>query len=174
MNRKILMSILVLILATGFTVTILPTAATREDSPQYVFLVTIDGCRPDVLQSASTPNIDNLLENSAYSWQAQTVYPSVTPVGHASLFTGATPETHGWSRYNYGYDVPLEAETVFQVFEEAGYETAIVDGKGGERIGGTEVDVTYVKNNVDYRWEIRIYLTTHMIQGQKISSLTLG
>jgi glycosidase len=45
----------------------------------------------------------------------------------------------------------LRAETIFQVFEEAGYETALIDGKGG-RIAGLEAGVTHVKIDVDYRW----------------------
>ena len=116
--------------------------------PEYVVIVTLDGCRPDKLLEASTPNIDNLVVNAAYSWQAQTVYPSYTPQAHASLFTGAYPETHGYT----GPGDTVEVETVFQVFEENGKRTALVDGKGG-RIKGLEVGVTYVAMDVDYRWD---------------------
>jgi hypothetical protein len=81
--------------------------------PDYIVIVTLDGCRPDKLLEAQTPNIDNLVTQAAYSWEAQTVYPSRTTEAHASLFTGAYPETH---RYTYSGDT-VEAETIFQVFE---------------------------------------------------------
>jgi parallel beta-helix repeat protein len=116
----------------------------------HVILVTIDGCRPDKLLEANTPHIDEIVRDAAYSWSAQTVYPSRTTEAHASLFTGAPPEVH---QYTYSGD-NVEAETIFQVFEKASYKTAFISGKGGPdggRIAGLEVGVSYVKNDVDYR-----------------------
>jgi hypothetical protein len=48
-------------------------------------------------------------------------------------------------------DIP-EVETIFQVFEGAGHETALIDGKGG-RISGLEAGVSIVRNDVDFRWK---------------------
>jgi len=121
--------------------------AAQPERPSYAVIVTIDGCRPDRLLEAVTPNIANLVATAAYTWRAQTVYPSRTPEAHTSLFTGAYPETHGYSGPG---DMP-RVETVFQVFEAAGKRTALIDGKGG-RIAGLEVGVSYVKNDFDYRW----------------------
>jgi predicted AlkP superfamily pyrophosphatase or phosphodiesterase len=128
---------------------ILTTANVVLSAPklQHAIIITIDGCRPDKLLEASTPNIDEIVQDAAYSWTAQTVLPSRTPEAHASLFTGAPPEVHDFTSPKD----EVEAETIFQVFEEAGYKTALVDGKGG-RIAGLEVDVSYVKNDVNYRW----------------------
>ncbi|MFQ6130326.1 MAG: alkaline phosphatase family protein [Candidatus Hadarchaeaceae archaeon] len=112
-----------------------------------MIIVTIDGTRPDKLLEANTPNIDEIVQDAAYSWSAQTVPPYRTTEGHASLFTGAPPEVH---RYTYP-GMTVKAETIFQVFENAGKRTALIDGKGG-RISGLEVGVSYVKNNVNYRW----------------------
>lgn len=121
--------------------------AAQPERPNYAIIITIDGCRPDKLLEASTLNVDNLVAGAAYAWDAQTVYPSKTPPTHASLFTGAYPETHGY----YEPGDTLRVETIFQVFEAAGKQTALIDGKGG-RIAGLEVGVRYVKNDVDYRW----------------------
>gem|GEM_PF-907483 len=117
-----------------------------EAGVRYFVMVTIDGCRPDVLLEADTPWIDTLADNALYNWLGVTVYPSVTPVAHASLFTGAYPEDHGYE----GPGDSLEAETIFEVAENSGYRTALIDGKGG-RIAGLERGVSYVKNDVDYR-----------------------
>lgn len=123
------------------------TVSVQPERPEYVIIITIDGCRPDKLREASTPSIDNLIAQAAYTWQAQTVFPSETPEAHASLFTGAYPGTHGYS----GQGDTLRVETIFQVFKAAGRQTALIDGKGG-RIAGLEVGVSYVKNDFDYRW----------------------
>jgi predicted AlkP superfamily pyrophosphatase or phosphodiesterase len=144
--RKVLMFSGIFVVLFGFFI---PNhgAAVQFERPEHAIIITIDGCRPDKLLEANTPNIDHILEDAAYSWTAQTVYPSSTPEAHASLFTGAWPETH-----NYGDPGDfVRAETIFQVFEKTGYETCLVDGKGG-RIAGLEVDVSYVITDTDYRW----------------------
>ncbi len=147
MRKVLIISGIFIALFVLFVPAVAVGATARPERPIYVIIVTIDGCRPDSLLEASTPNIDEIVQDAAYSWSAQTVYPSKTPQAHASLFTGALPGVH---RYT-GPGSRLETETIFQVFEGAGYKTALVDGKGG-RIAGLEVGVSYVKNNVDYRW----------------------
>lgn len=117
-----------------------------ENLGTYVFLVVIDGCRPDVLLQANTPNIDALSENSLYNWLGVTVYPSTTPPTIASLLTGAYPEDHS---YEVARD-SLKAETIFEVLREAGYQTAFIDGTGGET-AGLENGASWIKNDVDYR-----------------------
>lgn len=135
---------IVLVLIFGLA----PLAVGAPSELRYVVIITIDGCRPDKLQEANTPNIDALIaQGAAYSWSAQTVYPSKTPQAHASLFTGAKPETHGF--YSPGDD--LKAETIFQVFENLGMRTLLFDSKGG-RINGLQADVAVVRNTKDYRW----------------------
>jgi hypothetical protein len=47
-----------------------------------IILVVFDGCRPDGLAEAHTPNVDALWQSGAYSWTAQSVTPSVTLPTH--------------------------------------------------------------------------------------------
>jgi predicted AlkP superfamily pyrophosphatase or phosphodiesterase len=61
-----------------------------------MFIMT-DGMRPDAFQQVSTPNLDRLMTNGAYSMSAQSVLPSVTIACHTSLFYSASPEQHGVS-----------------------------------------------------------------------------
>jgi len=95
-----------------------------------VLLVSIDGLRPDVIQLTNTPYLDWLLARGAVAWGAQTVLPSVTLPGHASMICGTAPGTHQvlWNEYepDLGY-VPLP--TLFSVAHDAGLNTAMFVGK---------------------------------------------
>jgi predicted AlkP superfamily pyrophosphatase or phosphodiesterase len=102
-------------------------AAENVDDPpttpyEHVILIVIDGVRPDVLVGADTPNIDDLAASGSFTWNAWTVTPSVTLSAIPSIFTGATPDVHGVT----DWDGEIHAETIVEVFEEAGLPCAIV------------------------------------------------
>jgi arylsulfatase A-like enzyme len=110
-----------------------PTAATPTPETQKltgVLIVSIDGLRPDALQSADTPNLDQLIERGSVSWTAQTVLPSVTLPSTASMLSGSSPDVHGvrWNVYDLqrGY---VALPTLFSVVHDAGLSTALVVGK---------------------------------------------
>lgn len=56
-------------------------------------LILVDGMRPDSL--ANIENAQKIIENSTYTMNARTVFPSVTLPCHISLFHSVTPERHG-------------------------------------------------------------------------------
>lgn len=58
-------------------------------------LIGIDGCRPDALQAAQTPNIDKLIGGGAYSFDAQTCALTKSGPSWASVLTGVWPDKHG-------------------------------------------------------------------------------
>lgn len=60
-----------------------------------VLLIGIDGCRPDALQAARTPNLDSLIEGGAVSFVAQTVGHTFSGPGWASMLTGVGIGKHG-------------------------------------------------------------------------------
>ena len=67
-----------------------------QNSSSYgTILIVIDGCRPDGIQQADTPNIDSLIARGAYTFNAQSVVPSSTLPCHTSMFRGVTPSRHG-------------------------------------------------------------------------------
>lgn len=61
-----------------------------------VLVIGIDGCRSDALQAANTPNLDQLIAASRYSWTLNrgVDYPS-SGSGWSSLLTGVWPAKHG-------------------------------------------------------------------------------
>ncbi len=116
--------------------------------PEYTFIITIDGARPDILKELKTPIINYMMENynTEFSFNSQTVCPSITTSAHASLFTGLNPDEHQY--YNPGDDP--KGKTIFEIFKDNNYTTALVDGKGG-RIKGLERGVDYFIGDFDYR-----------------------
>jgi predicted AlkP superfamily pyrophosphatase or phosphodiesterase len=60
-----------------------------------ILQIMLDGCRPDALQQAKTPNLDRLWQSGAYTWSARTVMPSVTLPCHNSMFRSIPPQKHG-------------------------------------------------------------------------------
>jgi arylsulfatase A-like enzyme len=58
-------------------------------------LIIIDGCRPDGLMEAETPNIDGIIERGCHSFSAASVDPPTTLPVHISIFTSRNPVNHG-------------------------------------------------------------------------------
>ena len=57
-----------------------------------VILISIDGMRPDGMQKCENPYLDELVKKSSYTFNAQTVYPSITLPCHLSMFHSIPPE----------------------------------------------------------------------------------
>jgi predicted AlkP superfamily pyrophosphatase or phosphodiesterase len=99
---------------------------------EHVVVISIDGCRPDLLLFADTPNLHRLAHEGAYTFWAWTTAVSVTLPSHTSMVTGLTPGRHGitWNRL-----LPLQepiypaGPTMMEVASKAGYVTAMIAGK---------------------------------------------
>lgn len=77
-----------------------------------VLIIGIDGCRPDALLAAKTPNIDKLWKQGAYSFDAKTASRSSSGPCWTSMLTGVWPEKHGI--LNNKYSVPSKYPHFFQ------------------------------------------------------------
>ena len=95
-----------------------------------VAIISIDGLRPDAIQLAGAANILALAARGAYTWNAQTIYPSNTLPAHISMLTGYAPEEHGvtWDDY-----APTRGQilvpTLFHAARAKGLRTGMVVGK---------------------------------------------
>jgi hypothetical protein len=118
----------------------------------YVFVVMLDGTRPDVLREANAPVIHRLGAEGVQYLQATTIYPSQTRVAFVSLPTGAYPEKHGivggdeikdarWQTITMGNDDPVAAQalvacpTFFEEATAAGLTSLYAAMKGYELVG---------------------------------------
>lgn len=132
MTRKRFL-VLSLVLASGLLSLALvsrffPRALPRTDPPRarHVFIVSLDGGRPDVIRNSDMPALKTLMSQGAVTWNARTVSPSVTLVAHTSMLTGLTPSRHridwnGWRPEKGLVTVP----TVFALAKARGYGTAM-------------------------------------------------
>ena len=98
-------------------------------SARRVVIVSIDGLRPDAIFLASMSNLISLMLSGAFSLGAQTVFPSVTLVAHASMLSGQCPSKHGilWNEYlpERGY---TQGTNLFDLAHAAGMETVMYIG----------------------------------------------
>jgi hypothetical protein len=95
-----------------------------------VAIISIDGLRPDAIQQAGAANILGLAARGAYSWRAQTIFPSHTLPSHVSMLTGYGPEEHGmtWDDYEPARG-QIGVPTIFGLARAKGLRTGMVAGK---------------------------------------------
>src|SRR5215216_3740146 len=119
------------------TATQTPTAV---PSTRRVVIISIDGLRPDAILLAPMPNLIGLMQKSAFSLGARTVFPSVTLVAHSSMLTGMCPSKHGvdWNDYlpetdlaghAYGWLSPEQISTIQRADETLGRLLAELDAR---------------------------------------------
>ena len=112
---------------------LLPTACQRESQPHRrsnVLIITLDTTRADRLSCYGYPtqtskNLDRLAQQGTLFTRA-VAQAAVTPVSHASVFTGLNPYTHGL-RVLHGLRenrLPESHVTLAEVLASVGYQTA--------------------------------------------------
>jgi arylsulfatase A-like enzyme len=114
-----------------FTSTATPTfTPTPRPTAKRVIIISFDGLRPEAIFNAPMPNLMALMDQGAFSLQAQTVYPSATLPGHASMLTGLCPAKNGvdWNDYlpEKGYALGTD---IFDLAHAAGLQTVMYVGK---------------------------------------------
>jgi len=114
-----------------------PTSPTPTAAPALptisngrVAIISIDGLRPDAIQQTGAPNILALAARGAFTWRAQTIYPSNTLPSHISMLTGYAPQEHGviWDDYAPARGQIL-VPTIFAMARNKGLRTGMVVGK---------------------------------------------
>jgi predicted AlkP superfamily pyrophosphatase or phosphodiesterase len=106
-----------------------PIPTPTPTPPPRVALISIDGLRPEALTEANTPGIFALAQGGAYTLSAQTVYPSWTLPGHASMLTGLEPIGHGIDFDEYRETFLLKSPTIPALVHAAGKRSVMVVGK---------------------------------------------
>lgn len=68
---------------------------TSKPAYKHVIVIGIDGMSPDGIRNASTPNMDMMMQNGAFTLHARSVLPTSSSSNWASMIMGAGPEQHG-------------------------------------------------------------------------------
>jgi predicted AlkP superfamily pyrophosphatase or phosphodiesterase len=126
MKRRLFLS---LIAAQAIALTCIKTA-TAAPRAQHVFVISFDGGKPSVMQKSAMPVLMGMVKEGAASWNAQTVFPSITLVSHTSMLTGVLPAKHkiSWNDWIPRQGL-VKVPTIFQLARDTGYTTAIFAGK---------------------------------------------
>lgn len=106
--------------------------ATQPSAAPRVLIISIDGCRPDMLLRANTPVVHQLMRAGCFSFWARTTPLAITLPSHTSMMTGVIPRKH---EVEWNKDLPLAHPvypmfpTLFEVAHSHGYTTAMAAGK---------------------------------------------
>ena len=93
---------------------------------RHVLVVSVDGLRPDAINTFNAPTLQRLMREGSYALSATTIDPSKTLPSHTSMLTGQPPERHGvlWNSAVTADAKSIEAPNVFSVARAHGYSTA--------------------------------------------------
>ncbi|MBO5257437.1 MAG: alkaline phosphatase family protein [Clostridia bacterium] len=92
-----------------------------------VILISIDGMRPDGLRACGNPYLDELTAKASYTFDARTVFPSITLPCHLSMFHSVPPERH--STMSNDYVKPVHPVTgLFELLSRMGKRCAMYYG----------------------------------------------
>lgn len=115
----------------AFTLALLVATSSFAQIAKHVFIVSMDGGKPEVMLQSEMPVTMDLVAHGAATWQAQTVFPSITLISHTSMLTGRGPYAHKVMWNNW---IPqrglVPVPTIFQLAKEhGGIRTAAFAGK---------------------------------------------
>lgn len=116
------------LLSALFLTTALPARA--KPRVKHVFIISIDGGKPLVMQNSAMPNLLQMRREGAGTWEAFTVVPSVTLISHTSMLTGVQPDKHliDWNDWKPEKGL-VQTPTVFALAKARRLRTALFAGK---------------------------------------------
>jgi len=110
---RFILSTLSVVFALGFIANAAPRA-------EHVFIISIDGGKPAVIAESEAPTLKKIAAEGAVTWQASTIFPSITLPSHTSMLTGVGPDKHQilWNSYTpiKGF---VKVPTVFSLLKAA-------------------------------------------------------
>ena len=103
----------------------LPTQPVQSVS-RNVVVVSIDGLRPDAIETYGASTLQRLMREGSYTLKASTINPSKTLPSHTSMLTGQPPERHGvlWNNVASAETDSIDLPNIFGVARAHGYSTA--------------------------------------------------
>ena len=104
--------------------------ATTQPRAKHAVIISIDGCRPDVLLRANIPTIRSLMDLGSFTFYAETTLVAITIPSHTSMLTGYEPAGHG---IDFNSDPPdgvfPDVPTVLELAHDRGMTTGVFSTK---------------------------------------------
>jgi predicted AlkP superfamily pyrophosphatase or phosphodiesterase len=97
---------------------------------QHVFIISFDGGKPAVMKKSAMPITMAMAQKGAFTWKAQTIFPSITLTSHVSMLTGVVPTKHKvyWNDWKPEKGL-VPVPTIFKLAHAKGFSTALFAGK---------------------------------------------
>lgn len=146
---------------------------------KHVVIVGIDGAGA-FFKNADTPNIDQIFENGAITYEAITSTPSISAQSWGSLLTGVTPDFHGLDNNITGTNAyPSDSifPTIFRVAREQMPDASLASFCHWSNInkGIIEEDIDVYKGDLTTDFDVikaaSNYIKTAEKRGDKIPAL---
>jgi predicted AlkP superfamily pyrophosphatase or phosphodiesterase len=104
--------------------------AWAQRKAEHVFIISFDGGKPAVMQECKMPELDKLMKKGAVTWEAQTIFPSITLTSHTSMLTGYGPEKHQvlWNEWEPKRGM-VSSPTIFKLAKDYKLTTAMFVNK---------------------------------------------
>lgn len=123
---------------------------------RHVIVVSIDGLRPDAIETYGAATLQRLMREGSYTLSARTIDPSKTLPSHTSMLTGQPPGVHGvlWNNVATADTDSIDLPNVFGLARAGGYTTAAFFSKAKFQplqVAGT-LDYTQAPGGLFGRW----------------------
>jgi predicted AlkP superfamily pyrophosphatase or phosphodiesterase len=114
----------------GFFAWLSALTALAVPQAEHVFIISFDGGKPSVMQQSEMPVLKQLVAEGAHTWEARTIYPSITLPSHTSMLTGVGPAKHkvSWNDWRPTKGL-VRVPSIFTEAKKAGLSTAMFVGK---------------------------------------------
>lgn len=90
-----------MLIRSFLTLLVFASALHATPRAEHVIIVSIDGNKPAVVKESEAPYIKAMAAEGASTWEASTIFPSITLPSHTSMLTGVGPDKHQvlWNGY---------------------------------------------------------------------------
>jgi predicted AlkP superfamily pyrophosphatase or phosphodiesterase len=105
-------------------------SAWAERKAEHVFIISFDGGKPSVMKESKMPELMSLVNEGAVTWEAQTIFPSLTLGSHTSMLTGVGQQKHNvtWNEWEPKRGI-ISSPTIFNLAKSHKLTTAMFVGK---------------------------------------------
>ncbi|MDR3219016.1 MAG: alkaline phosphatase [Dysgonamonadaceae bacterium] len=134
---------------------------------QHVIFIGLDGWGSYSVEKADMPHMKQLMADGAYTLKKRSVLPSSSAVNWASMFMGAGPELHGYTKWNSKKpDLPSRVLTHYGIFPS-------VFGLLRDASPDAEIGYEYEWNGMQYLAELKAMNFSQEIKNHETQDTTI-